>query len=42
MCMTFWLCPVASFILVVARERKERQGEREREKDWGGKRETRD
>lgn len=29
MCMTFWLCPAASFILVVVRERKGRQGERE-------------
>lgn len=29
MCMTFQLCPAASFILVVVRERKERQGERE-------------
>jgi len=40
--MTFRICPAVSFILfVVARERKERQGEGEG-KAWGGKRETRD
>lgn len=40
--MTFRTCPSVSFIiLVVARERKERQGEGEG-RDWGGKRKTTD